>query len=79
MSDLLLAGAQALARGPAGPLFPEAPMLAAWAISGAVFGLVGGVCAQLTPGWAAGTYLGFHGFVLAAVVFLTYISQYVTL
>jgi hypothetical protein len=54
-------------------------MLAAWAISGAVFGLVGGVCAQLTPGWAAGTYLGFHGFVLAAVVFLTYISQYVTL
>ena len=79
MSDFLLAGAKALARGPAGPLFPEAPMLAAWGFSGAVFALVGGVCAQLTPGWAAGTYLGVHGFILAAVAFLSYISQYVTL
>ncbi len=79
MSDSLLAGVKALAFGPAGPLLPEAPVLATWGFSGVVFALVGGVCAQLTPGWAAGTYLGVHGFILAAVAFLSYISQYVTL
>jgi len=79
MSDFLLAGIQSLARGPAGPLLREAPMLAAWAYSAAVYALLGGVCAQLTPGWGVGTFLGLHVFMLAAVAFLTYIAQYVTL
>ena len=79
MSDFLLAGTESLAWGPAGPFLREAPMLAAWALSGALYALLGGVCAQLTPGWAVGTYLGVHAFLLAAVAFLTYIAQYVTL
>lgn len=79
MSELVLAATRALALGPAGPLLPEASILAAWALSGTVYSLVGAVCAQLTPGWAVGTYLGVHGFMLAAVAFLTFISRYVTL
>jgi hypothetical protein len=79
MSDFLLAGIQSLARGPAGPLLREAPTLLAWASSAFVYVLLGGVCAQLTAGWAVGTYLSVHGFMLAAVAFLTYIAPYVTL
>jgi hypothetical protein len=79
MSELVLAATQALARGPAGPLFPKASSLVAWAFSGVVYAVVGAVCAQLTPGWAVGTYLGVHGFLLAAGAFLTFISKYVTL
>jgi len=79
LSDFLVAGIQSLARGPAGALNREAPILLAWASSAFVYALLGGVCAQLTAGWAVGTYLSVHSFMLAAVAFLSYIAPYVTL
>ena len=78
LSELGLAATRSLGYGPGGALFPDAPLILMWGFSAGAYAILGGVCAQLTLGWAAGTFLTIHSFLLGAVAFFSYISTYVT-
>ncbi len=52
--------------------------MVAWVLSAAIYGLLGAVCAQLTLGWAIGTFLSVHTVLVAAVAFFGFIARYVT-
>ncbi len=77
MSELALAATNALARGAAGVLLQEKMTLAAWALSVAVYAILGGACAQLAPGRAVLTYLGIQAFVLVVVCSILFIGPHV--
>ena len=77
MSELAMAATNALARGPAGVLLQEKMTLASWALSCALYALLGGACAQLAPGRALLSYLGVHAFVLVVVTFILFIGPHV--
>lgn len=70
--------ARSLTYGPGGRVFPTAAPWVAWIASAGLYALLGGVCAQLTLGWAVGTFLGVHLMLVGAVAFFTYIAKYVT-
>lgn len=76
LSELALAAANALARGPAGMLLQEKMTLAAWALSVAVYAILGGACAQLAPGRAVPVFLGIHTFVLVVASFVQFIGPH---
>lgn len=76
LSELALAATNALARGPAGVLRREGMTLASWALSIAVYAILGGACAQLAPGRAVLTFLGVHAFVLAIATFIQFIGPH---
>lgn len=77
LSELGLAIIDALAQGPAGMLFPEGATISAWAMSGAAYALLGGVCAQLAPGRAVLAYLGVQSGVLVVSSFVRFIGPHV--
>jgi hypothetical protein len=77
MSELALAATNTLAQGPAGVLLLEKITLASWALSGALYAILGSVCAQLAPSRAVLTYLGIHVFVLIVVSFIMFIGPHV--
>jgi hypothetical protein len=78
LPELGLAATRSLGYGPGGALFLDAPLLLAWGFSAGAYAILGGVCAQLTLGWAAGTFLTIHFILLGTVAFFSYISSYVT-
>ncbi len=78
LSELGLAATRSFGYGPGGSLFPGAPLILMWGFGAVVYAILGGVCAQWTLGWAAGTFLTIHVFLLGAVAFFSYISSYVT-
>jgi hypothetical protein len=77
MSELARGATKALALGPAGIFLPEDLPLASWALSGAVYAMAGGACAQLIGGRGVLAYLGIHGFVQAVASFLMFIVPHV--
>ncbi|MCX6072580.1 MAG: hypothetical protein NTU91_17295 [Chloroflexi bacterium] len=77
MSELALAATNAFARGPAGALLQEKMTLASWALSGALYAMLGGASAQLAPGRAVLSYLGIHAFVLVVVCIIMFIGPHV--
>lgn len=78
LPEVGVAATRSLAFGPGGRLFPDSAPLAAWLFSAGVYAALGAVCAQLTPGWGVGVFLGMHALLLGAVTFFTYIAKYVT-
>jgi hypothetical protein len=78
LPELGLAATRSLAFGPGGALLTDAPLILAWGLSLGVYAILGGVCAQLTLGWAAGTFFSFHIVLLGAVAFFSYITPYVS-
>ena len=51
--------------------------LASWALSGALYAMLGGASAQLAPGRAVLSYLGIHAFVLVVVCIIMFIGPHV--
>jgi len=76
LSELALAATNALARGPAGMLLQEEMTFASWALSLAVYAILGGACAQVAPGRAVLTFLGVHAFVLLVVFIIRFIGPH---
>jgi hypothetical protein len=77
MSEFALGATNALARGPAGALLQERMTLVSWALSGLLYAILGGACAQLAPGRAVLAYLAIHALVLAIVSFIMFIGPHV--
>lgn len=78
LPELGLAATRSLGYGPGGALLPDQPPFLAWAMGAGVYAILGAVCAQLTLGWAVGTFLTVHAFLLGAQAFFSYISIYVS-
>jgi uncharacterized membrane protein (Fun14 family) len=78
MSELGQAATRSLGYGPGGRLFPEGPTALVWGFSAALYSALGAACALLTVGWAVGTFLSIHAFLVGAVAFFTYVSRYIT-
>jgi hypothetical protein len=77
MSEFALAATNALARGPAGTLLQEKMTFLSWALSGILYAILGGACAQLAPGRAVLAYLAIHALVLAVVSFIMFVGPHV--
>jgi hypothetical protein len=77
MSESVQAATNALARGPAGALLHEKMTFVSWALSGILYAILGGACAQLAPGRAVLVYLGIHALVVAVVSFIMFIGPHV--
>jgi hypothetical protein len=77
LSDLAREATNALARGPGSALRPGNMTLISWAVSVVAFALLGGACAQLSPGRGVLVFLGVHVVLTAVVSFVLYIGPHV--
>jgi hypothetical protein len=76
MSEFTRAAATALARGPAGALLQETMTVASWALSIVLYAVLGGACAQLSPGRGVLAFLGVHAALAAIVTFIQFIGPH---
>ena len=68
---------RALSRGPFASVHSNVPSMAAWMMTGVIYGILGGLLVTFVQRFGVAFYLGIHALALVILSFIAYFSNYI--